>query len=65
MALSRLVKGQKGVGRRKLTLYHPAAAACASEKRPMESILLAGIVGGAPIAVLRQCIEQQKTPEGD
>ncbi len=61
--LSRLVNSLKGVSSRKLKLYHPELIKPAYLKNALWSpSYFAGSVGGAPLSVLKQYIEQQKTP---
>lgn len=61
--LSKLVNSLKGVSSRKLRQRFPEI-----EKRYWKGVLwsrsyFAGSVGGAPLSVLRQYIENQRTPE--
>jgi len=61
--LSRLVNSLKGVSSRKLKQYHPELVKTAYLKNALWSpSYFAGSVGGAPLSVLKQYIEQQKTP---
>jgi putative transposase len=61
--LSRLVNSLKGVSSRKLKQYHPELIQPAYLKNALWSpSYFAGSVGGAPLAALKQYIEQQKTP---
>ena len=61
--LSRLVNSLKGVSSRKLKLHHPELIKPAYLKNALWSpSYFAGSVGGAPLSVLKQYIEQQKTP---
>ena len=62
MPISKLVNSLKGVSSRKLRLLHPML-----EKNYWKGVLwspsyFSGSCGGAPISVIRQYIEQQKTP---
>ena len=61
--LSRLVNSLKGVSSRKLKQHHPELIKPAYLKNTLWSpSYFAGSVGGAPLSVLKQYIEQQKTP---
>ena len=61
--LSRLVNSLKGVSSRKLKLHHPESIQSAYLKNALWSpSCCAGSVGGAPLSVLKQDIEQQKSP---
>ncbi len=61
--LSKLINSLKGVSSRKLKQYHPELVKPAYLKNTLWSpSYFAGSVGGAPIEVLRQYIEQQKPP---
>jgi len=61
--LSRLVNSLKGVSSRKLKQYHPELVKTAYLKNALWSpSYFAGSVGGTPLSVLKQYIEQQKTP---
>jgi putative transposase len=63
VAVSRLVNSLKGVSSRKLKRYHPELAKPAHMKDALWSrSYFAGSVGGAPISVLKQYIEQQTRP---
>ena len=62
LSLSKLVNSLKGVSSRLLRLQHPEL-----EKSYWKNVLwspsyFASSCGGAPIAIIRQYIEQQKTP---
>ena len=64
-AISKLVNSLKGVSSRQMKLYHPELAKPAYLKSALWSpSYFAGSVGGAPIEILRQYIEQQNAPEG-
>lgn len=63
VALSRLVNSLKGVSSRRLKLMHPELVKPAYQKNALWSpSYFAGSVGGAPISVVRQYIEQQARP---
>ena len=63
VAVARLVNSLKGVSSRKLKQYHPELIRPAYQKNALWSpSYFAGSVGGAPLSVLKQYIEQQKTP---
>jgi putative transposase len=62
VSLSRIINSLKGVSSRKIKLIHPEL-----NKRYYKGALwspsyFAGSCGGAPIEIVRQYIEQQKTP---
>lgn len=61
--LSKLVNSLKGVSSRQMKLYHPELNKPANLKNALWSpSYFAGSVGGAPIEILRQYIEQQCQP---
>ena len=63
VTLSRLVNSLKGVSSRRLKLMHPELVKPAYQKNALWSpSYFAGSVGGAPISVVRQYIEQQARP---
>ena len=63
VALSRLVNSLKGVSSRRLKLIHPELEKPAYQKNALWSpSYFAGSVGGAPISLVRQYIEQQARP---
>lgn len=63
VAVSKLVNSLKGVSSRKLKLHHPELNKPAYMKNALWSpSYFAGSVGGAPIEVLKQYIEQQDRP---
>lgn len=63
VSLSKLVNSLKGVSSRKLKLPHPELIKPAYMKNALWSpSYFAGSVGGAPISVVRQYIEQQERP---
>ena len=63
VSLSKLVNSLKGVSSRKLRLHHPELIKPAYMKNALWSpSYFAGSVGGAPIEVIRQYIEQQNRP---
>ncbi|EGR4074774.1 IS200/IS605 family transposase [Vibrio cholerae] len=63
VAISKLVNSLKGVTSRKLKQHHPELHKTAYMKDALWSpSYFAGSVGGAPIEVLKQYIEQQDRP---
>ena len=63
VAVSRLVNSLKGVSSRQMKLYHPELIQTAYRKNALWSpSYFAGSVGGAPISIVRQYIEQQSRP---
>ncbi|WP_422136233.1 MULTISPECIES: IS200/IS605 family transposase [unclassified Endozoicomonas] len=63
VAVSKLVNSLKGVSSRRLKQYHPELIKPAYMKNALWSpSYFAGSVGGAPIEVLKQYIEQQDRP---
>lgn len=63
VAVSKLVNSLKGVSSRRLKQYHPELIKPAYMKNALWSpSYFAGSVGGAPIEVLKQYIEQQNRP---
>ena len=60
--LSTLVNSLKGVSSRKLKLHHPEVANRYFKSALWSPSYFAGSCGGAPIKIIRQYIEQQKTP---
>lgn len=63
VCLSRLVNSLKGVSSRKLKLHHPELIKPAYMKNALWSpSYFAGSVGGAPISIIKQYIEQQSSP---
>lgn len=63
VALSKLVNSLKGVSSRKMKHYHPELIKPAYMKDALWSpSYFAGSVGGAPLEVLKQYIEQQDRP---
>lgn len=64
VSISRLVNSLKGVSSRRLKLHYPELIPPAYYKNTLWSpSYFAGSVGGAPINILRQYIENQNTPE--
>ena len=64
VSVSRLVNSLKGVASRRLKQMHPELIKPAYMKNALWSpSYYAGSVGGAPIAVIRQYIEQQTKPQ--
>lgn len=63
VALSKLVNSLKGVSSRRMKLLHPELVKPAYLKNALWSpSYFAGSVGGAPLSVVRQYIEQQNRP---
>ena len=63
VSVSKLVNSLKGVSSRRLKQYHPELIKPAYMKNALWSpSYFAGSVGGAPIEVLKQYIEQQDRP---
>ena len=63
VSVSKLVNSLKGVSSRRLKLLHPELVKPAYMKNALWSpSYYAGSVGGAPISVIRQYIEQQARP---
>lgn len=63
VSISKLVNSLKGVSSRQLKLYHPELIKPAYMKNALWSpSYFAGSVGGAPIEILKQYIEQQNRP---
>ncbi|HEK2791935.1 TPA: IS200/IS605 family transposase [Proteus mirabilis] len=63
LAISNLVNSLKGVSSRLLRRDHPDIAQRYYYKGVLWSpSYFAGSCGGAPISIIRQCIEQQETP---
>ncbi|HCA02819.1 MULTISPECIES: IS200/IS605 family transposase [Halomonas] len=64
VAISRLVNSLKGVSSRRMKLLHPELVQPAYRKNALWSpSYFAGSVGGAPLSVVKQYIEQQTRPE--
>lgn len=63
VSVSKLVNSLKGVSSRKLKLHHPELIKSAYLKNTLWSpSYFAGSVGGAPLSVLKQYIEDQQRP---
>jgi len=63
-AVSKLVNSLKGVSSRRMKLLHPELVQSAYRKNALWSpSYFAGSVGGAPLSVVKQYIEQQTRPE--
>lgn len=62
VALSKLVNSLKGVSSRKLKLHHPEVANRYFKSALWSPSYFAASCGGAPIEIVRQYVEQQKTP---
>lgn len=63
VAVSKLVNSLKGVSSRRLKQRHPELIKPAYQKNALWSpSYYAGSVGGAPISVVRQYVEQQRQP---
>ena len=60
--ISKLVNSLKGVSSRKLKLHHPEVTNMYFKSALWSPSYFAGSCGGAPIDIVRQYIEQQKTP---
>lgn len=60
--LSKLVNSLKGVSSRKLKLHHPEVANRYYKSALWSPSYFASSCGGAPIEIIKQYIEQQKTP---
>jgi putative transposase len=60
--LSKLVNSLKGVSSRRLKLYHPEVSNDYFKSALWSPSYFAGSCGGAPIEIVRQYIENQKTP---
>jgi len=60
--LSKLVNSLKGVSSRKLKLHHPEVSNRYFKAALWSPSYFAGSCGGAPIEIVKQYIEQQKTP---
>jgi putative transposase len=64
VSISKLVNSLKGVSSRRLKQLHPELVKPAYMKNALWSpSYYAGSVGGAPISVIRQYIEQQTRPQ--
>ena len=64
VAVSKLVNSLKGVSSRRMKLLHPELVQPAYRKHALWSpSYFAGSVGGAPLSVVKQYIEQQTRPE--
>ncbi|WP_106475507.1 IS200/IS605 family transposase [Phytohalomonas tamaricis] len=64
VAVSKLVNSLKGVSSRRMKLLHPELVQPAYMKNALWSpSYFAGSVGGAPLSVVKQYIEQQTRPE--
>ncbi|NGO90531.1 IS200/IS605 family transposase [Halomonas sp. 141] len=64
VAVSRLVNSLKGVSSRRMKLLHPELVQTSYRKNALWSpSYFAGSVGGAPLSVVKQYIEQQTRPE--
>ena len=63
MAISKLVNSLKGASSYRLRRQHPALAARYWKGVLWSPSYFAASCGGAPISIIRQYIEQQKTPD--
>ena len=61
--LSRLVNSLKGVSSRKLKLYHPEVTDRYYKSALWSPSYFAASCGGASIEIIRQYVEQQRTPQ--
>lgn len=62
VSLSKLINSLKGVSSRMIKLQHPELNARYYKGALWSPSYFAGSCGGAPIEIIRQYIEQQKTP---
>lgn len=62
IALSKLVNSLKGVSSRKLKLHHPEVANRYYRSALWSPSYFAASCGGAPIEVIKQYVQQQRTP---
>lgn len=62
VSLSVLVNSLKGVSSRKLKLYHPEVASRYFKSALWSPSYFAASCGGAPLDIIRQYVQQQKTP---
>lgn len=62
VALAKLVNSLKGVSSRKLKLHHPEVANRYFKSALWSPSYFAASCGGAPIEIIRQYVDQQKTP---
>ncbi len=62
VAVAKLVNSLKGVSSRRLKQLHPEILKHYWKGQLWSPSYFAGSCGGAPIAIVRQYIEQQKTP---
>lgn len=62
IALSKLVNSLKGVSSRKLKLFHPEVVNRYYKSALWSPSYFAASCGGAPIEVIKQYVQQQRTP---
>jgi len=62
VSLSKIINSLKGVSSRMIKLQHPELSARYYKGALWSPSYFAGSCGGAPIEIVRQYIEQQKTP---
>lgn len=62
VALSRLVNSLKGVSSRKLKLHHPEVASRYFKSALWSPSYFAASCGGAPLELIKQYVEHQRTP---
>jgi putative transposase len=62
VSLSKIINSLKGVSSRQLKLYYPELSQRYYKGALWSPSYFAGSCGGAPIEIVRQYIEQQKTP---
>ena len=63
VSLSKIINSLKGVSSRKIKLLHPELNSRYYKGALWSPSYFAGSCGGAPIEIIRQYIEQQKTPK--
>ena len=62
VSLSKLVNSLKGVSSRKLKLHHPQVANKYFKSALWSPSYFAASCGGAPLEIIKQYVQQQKTP---
>jgi putative transposase len=63
VALSKLVNSLKGVSSRRLKLHHPEVANRYYKSALWSPSYFAASCGGAPIEIIKQYVQQQRTPD--
>jgi putative transposase len=63
VAISKLINSLKGVSSRRLKVLHPEIKKHYGGSALWSRSYFAGSVGGAPVEILKQYIQQQATPE--